>query len=254
MIAESTSSAYAAARTPQRDAYYTDSDAVFPHFAAGDSWDTILVIVNMSTRRIDFTQAFKGADGQPIEMTFRAIPGGALSTSSRTQGFLLPGGSLNVLLVNNGPLKTGWATLEYDPALGRLGAYMTFRQRVTGRPDYEALVPLSSYLDTRFFLPIDNLEGYSTAIAVANPGNIASTVRMSLLNTAGAVVATDSLTIPAQGQTAFTVVSRFPAAAGQIGTLLVEGSTTRLSGMGLRFSPSGAFSSVPIMNWEGMLQ
>jgi hypothetical protein len=235
-----------------KQAFFGDSDQMFPHFATGGGWETVLVIVNMTNRRMDFTQEFHGPDGQLIPVTFRSIPDGVVTTTSTTQGTLQPGGSFNILLTDNGGLRTGWASLDYNTSLGRLGGYATFRQRSAGRPDFEALVPLSAYDDHKFFLPIDNLEGFVTAIAIANPASIATNVKFTLLDMSGREVSNTTLALPPMGQTSFEIAKQFPATAGRVGTLYVEGTTNRLSAIGLRFNPQGAFSSVPIMNWSGM--
>jgi hypothetical protein len=39
-----------------------------------------------------------------------------------------------------------------------------------------------------------------------------------------------------------------------VGTILFEGSTTRLSALGFRFNAGGAFATIPILNWLGMFQ
>lgn len=236
-----------------RSTFFGTTDQIFPHFATGGGWETVLVIVNMSTRTIDFDQEFRGTDGRPAQVTFRSIPDGALTTTAFVSGTLQPGASFNILLTDNRPVtRTGWASLDYDSSLGRLGAYATFRQRVAGRPAIEALIPLSSYTDSRFYLPVDNLEGFVTAIALANPVETPTTVQMRLLDMSGREVARTSIFLGSNEQLSFVIADRFPAVAGRIGTLYVEGSTDRLSAIGIRFSSDGAFSSVPIMNWSGM--
>src|SRR5688572_8483087 len=66
--------------------------------------------------------------------------------------------SFNIVLQDRGqPLQTGWSELDYDSTSDRLGGFSIFRQIIPGRPAFEALVPLSSIDDSRFFMPFDNL-------------------------------------------------------------------------------------------------
>src|SRR3954454_7536954 len=96
-----------------RNVFVPPSDQVFPHLAVGGGWETILVIVNMTNRRMDFAQSFYSPDGRPLSVTFRSIPDGAITTTAATRGTLNPGGSFNILLVDDGSaVKTGWASLD----------------------------------------------------------------------------------------------------------------------------------------------
>ncbi|MDZ4799689.1 MAG: hypothetical protein SGI92_16130 [Bryobacteraceae bacterium] len=252
---ESSTSSYAAA-TGNKPTFFGTSDAVFPHFAAGGGeWESVMVIVNLSDRLIPFQQQFRLPDGSPAELTFRSIPDGKMTTATRTDGSLPPRGSINVLLTapGNEPVKTGWISLDYDTTLGRIGGYLMFRRRFGGST-YEALVPLGAYDDTSFYMPVDNLEGFVTAIAIANPASPATRIRLTLIDLQGATVGSTEIALPGNGQSAFVLADRFPLAAGRVGTILVESSTNRMSAVGIRFNPAGAFSSVPIMNWSGMLR
>jgi hypothetical protein len=58
------------------------TDLVFPHFAFGGGWNTTLVIVNMSPQTVSFDQYFVDPFGNPLTVTFQAIPGGQFETTS----------------------------------------------------------------------------------------------------------------------------------------------------------------------------
>ncbi|MBS1823702.1 MAG: hypothetical protein JST93_00145 [Acidobacteria bacterium] len=228
------------------------TDLAFPHLAVGDRWETILVIVNMSARPVSFSQNFWTTTGAPLEVTFRSIPDGRLTTTSSARGTLQPGSSFNILLFDSGPpLKTGWSSIDYATTSDRLGGFAIFRQISTGGV-FEALVPLSSVDDFRFFMPFDNLEGFVTSMAILNPGAAATEARLTFRNTAGTVLASRTVRLPGGNQTAFAITDTFPETRGQAGVLLVEGSSSFLSGLGFRFHPRGAFATIPIMNWAGM--
>lgn len=233
----------------------TETDQIFPHLAIGGGWETILVIVNMSrTNTISWTQEFYDTNGSPLPVTYKTIPDGFTETSSSTRGTLDPEAGFNILLTGGDSVRTGWSGIRYDTSQGRLGGYVTFRQR-TSRGALEAFVPLSSYSDFRFYLPVDNLEGFNTAIAIANPFDRNTRVRLTMLAQNGTAAGDSTeISLPPYGQTSFVVADRVREAAGRIGTLFVEADTDNLSAIGLRFNPDGAFSSLPVLNWPAMLQ
>jgi len=229
------------------------SDRVFPHMATGSGWETLLVIVNMGTRTVTFDQNFYDQAGRPMQITSRSVPGNEVFTTSVATGTLPPGHSLNVLLYDRGqPLQVGWSSLNYDSTLDRLGGFSIFRSIVPGRPDFEAVVPLSAVDDYKFFMPFDNLEGFVTAMALLNAGTIPTDAVLTLRNTNGVLIERATIRLDPGNQTAFAISDRFPLSKGRIGSLYIEGSTNRLSSLGFRFSPGGAFATIPIMNWVGM--
>ena len=238
----------------QRLSFFGETDQVFPHLASGGGWETVMVIVNMSTAPMDFVQRFYTTEGKPMSVTFRTIPEGKLITATAASGSLPPNSSFNLALFDSTPeTVSGWGTLNYDASKGRLGAYAILRQRTGTGASFEALVPLSSYEDTQFFMPFDNIQGFTTAMALANPAsNLANSVTIRALALNGSELGNVTLTIPPSGQVSFVVADKLPATAGRMGTLYVESSVTRLSAMGIRFNESNAFATIPIMNWADM--
>lgn len=230
------------------------SDTILPHLAAGGGWETTIVFVNMSDKEVQYTQSFYDPAGKPWNVTTKALPAGTPTKTSVASGRIGVGGSVHLLLSEpTGPLQTGWSTLNYDSASTRLGGYAVFRQRVQGRPDFEALVPLSSYDDSIFYMPFDNQDGATTAMAILNPAtNIATNLEILLVDTGGKTLGSYSMSLAAAAQDSFVLADRFPAARGRLGTVIIEGSTNRLSALGFRFNSGGAFSTIPILNWLGL--
>lgn len=237
----------------ERTAFTGTTDKIFPHLAIGGGWETIMVIVNMSGKPIDFTQRFFDTSGAPMTVTFRSIPDGKITTTSAIAYHAVTGGSFNSLLYGDpNVLQTGWSQLEYDEKQGRIAAYADFRQRTRGET-FEALVPLSPYDDTKFFLPVDNLEGFATAMAIVNPAsNVKANVSLTFNDLNGKTVFQDSIVLAPGSQTAFSIPAKYPASVGFVGTLYVQCDINRLSALGLRFNPAGPSSTVPVMNWLGM--
>jgi hypothetical protein len=240
-----------------RYAFYLDDALVYPHIATGGGWETVMVELNMGTTTLKYSTYFYDQSGNPLPVTFRTVPEGTIVTGAAISSTLPPGTSFNYSLFDNtAQTKVGWATVEYDTTSGRLGGYAIFRQRVAGRgTEFEALVPLSPYNDHKFFLPVDEIQGFETAMAVCNPAsNVSTTVLLRLQGLNGVEIGRKTITLLPRSHTAFRIQDHFPEMKGRLGTLYVEGSTNRLSALGLRFNTSGgySFSSIPIMNWPGM--
>jgi hypothetical protein len=253
----------AAAREAQvgasRKTFFFPEDVVFPHLATGDGWETEITVVNMSLTRVVFDMYFYNPQGGELTVTVREQPAGETITNSAFEVALDSGASTTVILLDTTPgqLRTGWAILDYDASPQvRLGGHATFRQKIAGRADYEALIPMSSYEDYAFLLPVNDSSGFITAIAICNPAmDLTAEVLFEMLDVDGNQIAARSITLGPQAQRAFSLRELFPEIVGRYATVYVESTTDRLAAFGLRFNTSGgnSFSSVPIMNWAGLL-
>jgi len=234
--------------------YVQPNDKIFPHLATGGGWETVIVVVNLSDSAVDYNQYFYDTAGKPLAVTFRTIPDDRIVTSTGTDTHLPPGATLSYLLYDQGgPLVTGWSVIAYDSANVRLGGYAIFRQRNAGRPDFEALVPLSGFDDDEFVMPFDNTAGSSTAMAIVNPGGtLTSNVTAIVRDVQGRTIGTGTISLGPQTQQSFLLADKFPVTAGKIGSIRFSGSTNRLTGLGFRFNSAGSFATIPILNWSGM--
>ncbi|MCL4795309.1 MAG: hypothetical protein KJZ84_12175 [Bryobacteraceae bacterium] len=242
-----------------RKTFFFPEDVVFPHLATGDGWETEFTFVNMSELAVDFDVYFYNPQGGELVVTLREQPAGPSIVNSAFEVSLGSGASTTVILVDTTPgqLRTGWAVVDYNANTEfRLGGHATFRQKIAGRPDFEALIPMSSYEDYAFLLPINDSAGFITAAAICNPSaNLTANIQLQLLDDDGNEIASRNITLGPEQQTAVAVREWFPGVVGRYATLYVESSTDRLSAIGLRFNTGGgnSFSSVPIMNWAGIL-
>jgi hypothetical protein len=213
-----------------------------------------MVLVNLSSQTVAFHQFFFDQSGAPLPVTFRSIPSGNVITTSVVVATLPPNESFNIVLFDAGqPLQVGWSGIAYDssPVTTRLGGYAIF-QHVLATGAFEALVPLSSIGDYKFYLPFDNRNGFVTSMALLNALTPATTATLTFRDTLGNLLATRTITLPAFNQKAFTLVELAPETIGTAGAVYVQGTSTTLSALGFRFNPLGAFATVPIMNWAGM--
>ena len=102
--------------------------------------------------------------------------------------------------------------------------------------------------DRRFVLMYDNQNGSETGVALANPSAtntlaIAATVR----NAAGQTIQTDTITLAPLARITFVMSQRYPATAGQQGSVYLFANPSGMAGLGLRFSPLGTFTSFPLL-------
>jgi hypothetical protein len=68
-----------------------------------------------------------------------------------------------------------------------------------------------------------------------------------LLDQSGNQIASAPINLPAFGHSSFFVSDQFPQAANRIGIIKFQNPSGNVTGVGLLFSPSGAFTSLPII-------
>lgn len=235
---------------PQREVTVFAGDDALPQMANGDGWKTQIFLVNLSTVSMPFQVDFWTSAGGFWQLAITGV-----GTGDQLTGTLGPGASVVFETSGQGALAQGWGELTYDTNVGRIGGFGVFRQSVAGRPDFEAVAPLSSLFDKVLILPYDNTGGFTTGVACVNgAGSAGATITATIRDEAGATYATDTIQLPASGHTAFTMPARVPATAGRRGTVVFRSSTSFFSALGLRFSPGGAFTSFNGLNTVALLQ
>lgn len=203
------------------------------------------MLLNLYEQNINYRLEFRGTNGQPAQVTFRDRDG-RITTGSSIQAQLDDDASHTITMVDTGALQTGWAVLEYDGE-SRISGMLTFRQRVSGRPDFESSVTLARQDETRVYVPFDNTQSFATTIAVTNPSTSDTTdLRLRFWNTTGDEILTRDLRLFPGTTVAFSIPQQYPELNGRAGQLRIEGSGNRLATLALRFNPGGAFSTVPV--------
>ena len=140
----------------------------------------------------------------------------------------------------------GWAELESPQSV--IG-YAVLRWKLGPARDTEAMLPFEQRKGSSFILPFDNSSGFLTGIAIANQSPDSPTeVTLLLRDEAGATISTEALPLPARGHTSFVASERYPVLSGRRGTIEVQSNTADgVTALGLRFSPFGSFTSVPVI-------
>jgi hypothetical protein len=213
---------------------------VIPQVATGAGWKTTFMIANLEREKaVTWSLKFFGADGKPMPVSIVGM-----GRNTVFGGVLNINGSKTIETDEAGDLVQGWAKLE-SSGTDDVGAIVIFRQRVAGRPDFEAVVPVSYTIDYRFVLPFDNTGGFTTTLAWVNPSQFGTTeFELEIFDEAGIKLGGEMIRLTAGQREAFTLPQRFPVTAGRRGTIAPKASLESLSALGLRFSPGGSFASV----------
>jgi len=214
-------------------------DVVIPQVVDGAGWQTSMTFVNLrsTTNRFE-VWLFTDSGGD----MFIDVPG-----LGRTDvvGITLPPNTSATIETSGtaASLNQGWVYLYSSDVSIEIGSLSVFRQRVAGRPDFEAAVPTVSEFDDRFLLAYDNAQGFVTAAAIANPDMSPITVEATVRDERDNVLARETISIGKLSKVVFTLPSRWPATAGKRGIVEFRASGYGASAIGLRFNPGGAFTT-----------
>lgn len=186
------------------------------HLASGgDGWQTTFVLVNSGSSSAPATLSFfDDQTGAPLSLPL-AFPQSGGGTTMTTQSYtaqLAAGATLLIISSGTEQLLTGSAQLS---TTGNVSGFVIFRHN-----DQEAVVPLESRNASGYIIAFDNTNGTATGIALnavsAGQVNIPVTVR----DATGAQIATDMITLAANGHYAFTLgTDRYQVAANIRGTI-----------------------------------
>jgi hypothetical protein len=88
----------------------------------------------------------------------------------------------------------------------------------------------------------DQLAGFNTGLALVNPGDAPVTLNFTIRDTSGASIGSGTITLPPYSHQASFISERFPITAEKRGSVVIDG-TAPFSVLGLRFNPSGTFTS-----------
>lgn len=222
----------------ERAVYSGPGETAIPQIADGGGWKTTIYITCMELSPVPFKITFYGDDGKPLALDL--IGRGRVSTISTS---VAGRGTITLETAeSSSAVRTGWALIESD---GRLAIQAVFRQRVEGRPDFEAVGLGENTLNTKLVLPFDNV-GFTTSMALAVPLDfVRATVTMAVYDESGSRIGLDQLDMQPQTHLAFTVPDRFPVTRGRRGSIEITSTGLSLSVLGLRFNGAGSFTSVP---------
>ena len=217
--------------------------------AVAGGWKTTLTLLNLSSSPNPVTVNFQDDNGLPLVLPLTITQEGTSQLDvSGVVTRVVP--ALGILRIEaTGPdssgTLTGWADVV---SYGQFGGFAIFRQRGADGRDSEGTAPLESASAGGLILPYDNSGGFATGVAIVNTGAERVSLVAVVRDESGIVLGQYGVPMIARGHTAFVAGERLPASQGRRGRIefQISGSGT-VTGLGLRFSSSGSFTSVPVM-------
>ncbi len=231
-----------------KDAVVFIGDTVIPQVVDGSTWQTSFIIRNLESTSKHCQLLFFADDGSDLDLPLvglGASRGVDLTINSGGTMFFQTTGDSTALL-------QGWALLVEDNPNDSIGGVAVFRQRVPGRPDSEAVVPVVSRLDGHFVLIFDNTNGFVTGMAIANPTGNSVMATASILDEFGKPIDQQTLSLSAYSHLAFSIPDTWASTAGHRGSIEFQTSGYGIGVLGLRFNPFGSFTSFDTLtnfNW-----
>ena len=189
------------------------------HLASGNGWQTTFVLVNVGVSAAQVNLNFFDDNGSPLSLPLSfPQPSGGASTVASTVNRLLPAGA--TLIVESAAPQSDPAPTVGSAQLttnGNVGGFVIFRYNLDGQ---EAVVPLENRNANGYILAFDNTGDISTGIAINSVATGGVSIPVTVRDTTGAPIATDTITLAPNGHLSFTLGSgKYPATAGIRGTI-----------------------------------
>lgn len=221
---------------------------VLSHIAAGGGWTTVATFVNTSSSAVPVTVALHNDDGSTLSLPVTTTQQGSsqTTTSSSVSATINPDATLLISMGGQtANTVVGWADVT---STGPVGGFAIFRETPTSGLPSEGTVPLQSTFPSSLTLPYDNTAGFVMGVALANLSTSSANVTATMWDDSGILLGTQIITIAGSGHTAFVLPTELSLTTGRRGIVQFQSAATGgLAGIGLRFSPFGTFTSVPIM-------
>ena len=234
------------------------STGYFPQIANGIqndgvTWKTTIYVTNPApsgTFEANGTVTFTTSNGSSFPISFIDSTGASAGTG--TISFSLTGGQTKKFVsTGTGALVVGYGTLSSNFTVYGVALFSEFAANGT-------LISEASYQSTpggtKQSILVDTQSGFDTGIAYANPNQSGVTITFQLMNTSGiAVTPSTQQTLSGRQQTAvFVKGGLFPSAPPLAGTLQILTPGAPISVVGLRFSSTGLFTTLPPMTLAGL--
>src|SRR5438094_443785 len=215
----------------------------FAQVASGAGWKTTIVLVNLSSIAVSARVNFYGDSGNPLILPLVLADGSGTASSSIDLSMQARGSAVLQTAASTSSVSLGSAEMESSVPLN---GYAIFRQRLPGLPDSEATTPLETIASSSMAFFFDNVAGFQTGIAVVNLSASETTVTAVFRDENGLQLGSSQFSIPRSGHSSFFLNSRFPTTANRRGIIEFQ-NQSGITGLGLRFSPSLSFTSVPVI-------
>jgi sugar lactone lactonase YvrE len=218
---------------------------VLAHIAAGGGWSTSIYLANTSSNQVAVALDLHADDGSALTLPLTITQQGASqpATSPSISAVISPNSTLVIDIGQQiAALVTGWVDLATSGPLSGFAIFRTTNDAGTS----EGTSPLQTQFQSRIDLPYDNRNGFVTAVALANLAPAGATITATMWDSTGKLLGTQSISLPASGHTAFVITDQLPQTAGIQGIVQFQSTAGSLAGVGLRASPQGTFTSIPL--------
>jgi len=226
------------------------SNGSMTQLVSGGIWNIGIALVNTSTATAQVNLNFFDNNGAPLALPLLYPLTGTTSTTSQVTQSLAPDAQLVIQTTgaSSQPTAVGWAQVVVTG--GNVGGAAVYAETSP-----LGLQEASVTVETRnppnaFVLPFNYTNGYLTGIAVANLTNQAVSIPVVLRDDTGAILGTAAptpISLPANGHTSFMLADQYAVVSNHYGTLELDTSGGQISALGIRATPAGAITSVPVL-------
>lgn len=225
---------------------------VLPQMAAGAGWDTEMYVTNTTGSAVSVELLFYADNGSVLSLPLTVTQQGVtLNTNTATlTATIAPNTTLAVDTGTLSGLAQGWVDVRSN---GVLTAFAVFRYApagLSGKPGittpWEGTVPLQTQLSpTTLIVPFDNTNGFADGVALGNLSGSGANFTASFYDLNGNPLGSpQNIFLAANGHTAFVVNTQYAFTANTTGIMRITGPA--LMGLGLRASPYGTLTAVPV--------
>jgi len=218
-----------------------------PHFVAGNGWQTTFVLVNAGKSAAQVSLAFFDDSGSPLPLPieFPQSGRGDAAVVSSVKQTLEAGATLLVRSAappTNPAPTIGSAQVSTD---GNVGGFEILRHNPSGQ---EAVVPIESRNASAYLLAFDHSGGTTTGLAINSVSTRAVSIPVVVRDDTGAQIATDTISLVANGHLAFGAVEKYPATANIRGTIEFDPPAgAQIGVLGIRTLAGHTFTALPVL-------
>jgi trimeric autotransporter adhesin len=216
----------------------------FAQLASGGGWTTTITLINLSAATVNAQINFYSTSGSALVLPITFSQFGITQTTASAAITLSPSQSVVVQSQAAGStVNVGWIDVQ---GTGPLDGYSIFGFSSPGNPFSEGTATFDSSSSPSFVLPYDETNGFRTGFAIANQAGATAFVTATVMDGNGVQIGSTRISLPAMGHISMYVDELMNGITNQNGIVQFQ-SSYNVTAVGLRFSPAGSFTSIPII-------
>lgn len=225
------------------------ADEILPQVIFGGDWKTIITLMSLRETKVTLPLEFYDQQGQPMSAPFSGR-----TPASKLDVTIEAGGSVTLETDQPSATSVGWGRVDIScpgsiSSADCFNVYGTviLRNRAPGRPDYEAVYPLTD--DTRrSIIQVDNKDFFETLIFVVNTGTFSFSspidVTVAFRDEGGQRVHLDQFRVARASTQFFPLPEKYPQLRNFRGTADFTSPNGSFVVVGLRINPTNAFAGM----------